>query len=113
MRKHAAFWGALIVVGLVLATLFGCKGPAHVYAKVCADTEAKPVVRAADSRCEESDTDDRFRWRYYEPQVWIDPVGKPLFDKKYWYAEPDDSETLYRIPEDKGGTAYSVKAAND
>lgn len=106
MRKHAAFWGALIVVGLVLATLFGCKTQEHTYAKVCADTEVKPVVRAPDAKCEAKSTSQRYRWRYYEPQVWIDPVGKKLFDGKYRYAEPADSETLVRIPEDEGGTAY-------
>lgn len=106
MRKHAAFWGALIVVGLVLATLFGCKVATtdHMYAKVCADTDTGE--RAPDDKCDRVSTSERYRWTYYGPQVWIDPVGKKL-PKNGKLKEPSDSETLVRISEENGGTAIS------
>lgn len=102
MRRYAA----VFIAGS--AFIFAACAQEHIYAKVCADTEVKPVVRVVDDKCDQQSTNDRYRWRYYQPEVWIDPVGKPLPDKKYSYGEPNDAETVVRIPEKDGGTGYSV-----
>lgn len=99
---------ALLLAALLAATGSGCNPQKHTYAKVCADTEANPVVRVDDDKCDRQSTSKRYRWRHYEPQVWVPANGKPLPDTKWSYDEPSDAETLVRIPA-SGGSGYGVE----
>lgn len=94
----------LLALGTLLAPLQSCGASADIYAKVCLDTDPKEPIRAKDEKCQQTRSDDRFRWRYYRDNIEIPAVGWKMPMMSGQWKMPDNAALVY-IPE-KGGNAY-------